>query len=145
MKPAMHRNSALPGRLAFLAAVVLMTATSNHAGLFPKLMRHVPKDLWGDYSLLLKMDPEGTKQIFTNSPPFATVFSNRVVTASGLVRAVNGVIKVSQKGTNVFMLSFEGKGSWMMTPAGTVSTWVLLEPKEDNSKKATTFVVERKR
>ena len=140
----MRMTSTLTGRIAFLAALFLLAATSLNGGLFPRLMRQVPKDMWGDYSLLLKMDPEGTRQIFTNSPLFATIFSNRVITASGLIRAVNGVIKVSQKGTNVFMLSFEGKGSWMMTPAGTATRWVVLEPKDDHTRKATTFVVERK-
>jgi len=114
------------------------------AGLFPKFLKQVPRELEGEYRLLLKMNPDKTKEVFTNTPPFAKVFSNRVALAAGAIRTVERVMRVTQKGTNVYVFSFEDKSSWMVTQAGSPDRLVVLEPSKTNSKSATMLVISRK-
>jgi hypothetical protein len=120
------------------------------AGLLPKILKQVPAELQGEYVLLTKyvllpkMNPEKTQEGFTNPPPFATILSNTVVLASGTVRPVESVIHVSQKGTNVHLVSFGGKASWLISPGPSPSTLLVLEPIPDKPKQATVFVIGRK-
>ena len=105
------RVNLVPRRL-LLAMIILVCGVAAQAGLFPKLMKQAPQELQSEYVLLARMEPGRTNEVFTNPPPFATIYSNRVVLADGTVRTIEGVIRVRQKGTNVYMVSFEGEASW---------------------------------
>lgn len=113
------------------------------AGLFPIFLKQVPRELHGDYFLLLRVSPDRTKQVFTNPPPFATIGSNQIALASGTVRAVERVMRVTQKGTNVYLFSFADESSWTITTAGSPDRLVVLEPNNTNSRSATMLVISR--
>jgi len=113
------------------------------AGLFPKFLKEVPQELQGNYALLVKTNPDKTKEILTNAPPFVTFFSNRIAFAAGGTRSVERVMRITQKGTNVYVVSFENKSSWMITEAGSPDRLVVLESSKTNSKSATTLVIRR--
>ena len=123
------------------------------AGLLPfKFLKQLPRGLQGDYFLLLKAALDKAKptstnappfEVFTNALPFATFFSNRVVTAAGATRPIKRVIQVTEKGTNVYMVSFQDKSSWIITQADLPDKWVVLEPTKTNARTATTFVISR--
>jgi hypothetical protein len=140
-KPSGTLSHASAKRLVLGCFALLCVAAL--AGLFPKFLRQVPGELEGEYFLLLKMNPDKTKEVFTNIPPFATFFSNRVALAAGEIRPVARVMRVAQKGTNVYVFSFEDRSSWMITQAGVPDRLVVLESSKTNSKSATMFVISR--
>ncbi len=113
------------------------------AGLFPKFLKQVPRELQGEYLLKIKINPDKTQQVFTNLPLFATISSNRITLDAGASRSVERVIQVTQKGTNVYLVSFADQSSWIITPAGSPDQLVVLEPTKTNSKSATMLVISR--
>ncbi len=133
----------MPPRLP-LAMVVLLCSVAAQAALFPKLMKQAPPELQSEYFLLARMDAGRTNEVYTNPPPFATIFSNRVVLADGAVRMIDGVIRVRQKGTNIYMVSFEGEASWAVVQSDPLKL-VVMEHKEKGSKKGTGLILSRKR
>ena len=142
MKNSLGRISLAPWRL-LLALSVLVCGWAAQAGLFPKIMKQAPPELQSQYFLLARMEPGRTNEVFTNPPPFATIYSNRVVLADGAVRNIEGVIRVRQKGTNVYMVSFEGEASWAVVQCDPVKL-VVMEHREKGSKRATGLVMSRK-
>lgn len=125
-----------------LAASVAVLCADARAGLFPKIMKQMPKELQGEYVLLGRINPDKSHEEFTtNALPFATVLSNRVVLADRVVKAIEAVIRVRQKGTNVHLVSFEGKESWVLVPGHSASQLVVLQPDKNNPKAAPTFLV----
>jgi hypothetical protein len=143
-RPQTLAQASHPRILHALLCIGLFSGAVAGAALFPKLLKQIPFELQDEYVLLTRMEPDKTQEPFTNAQPFAILFSNRVVRADGTVRPVTGVIRVSQKGTNVYMISFEDKSSWLITPGDTKSNLVILEPKPQDRTKATIFVVARK-
>jgi hypothetical protein len=136
-------------RLLSISFSMLLAATGWAATNPPPLtalksVRQIPEELRGDYLLSLRVNPDKTRDLYTNPPPFVTIFSNRVVSAEGQVRIVEGLIRVRQKGTNVYMVSFKDKSSWLITPNTSPLGLVVLEPKEKDPKQATIFFIERK-
>jgi hypothetical protein len=121
-------------------AIAVLFCAGAQAGLFgllPKMMKEVPKELRGDYVLVARVTlGKSNLEFITNTPPFATVFSNRVVLAGGVARPVETVVRLKQKGTNVHLVSFEGKASWILVPGRSPSEFVLMqnegEPKGTN-------------
>ncbi len=141
-----HRVRGL-SRLCLITVLALSSCLAAQAGLFsfiPKPMLQIPPELQGDYLLRLRVNPDNTRQQFTNAPPFATIFSNRVVFAEGQVRILDSLLRVRQKGTNVYMVSFKDKSSWLITPATFPPGLIVLEPKGQDSKHATIFFIELK-
>jgi hypothetical protein len=134
--------SFVPQRLLLAASVVLWGAAAQ-AGLFPKLMKQAPQELQSEYFLLARMEPDRPHEVFKNPPPFATILSNRVVLADGAVRIIEGVIRVRQKGTNVYMVSFEGEASWAVVQCDPFKL-VVLERNEKGRKRPTGLVLSRK-
>ncbi len=125
-----------------LALSVACLGADAHAGLFPKIMKQMPKELQGDYVLLGRMNPDKSHEEFTtNALPFATILSNRVILADGVVRPIEGVIRVRQKGTNVHLVSFEGKDSWIIVPGQSSTQLVVLQPDNSTPKGPPTFFV----
>ncbi len=130
--------------IGFAVALVAVSCLIAQAGPFsflPKLMKHFPEVLRGEYRLFVRMNPDNTKEQFTNAPPFATILSDRVVLTNGQSRLVEGVIRLRQKGTNVYMVSFQDKSSWIITQAPASPSLVILEPKGKDSSDATMFIV----
>jgi len=126
-----------------LIACFLLLGVAALAGLFPKLLKEVPGELHGKYVLLVKMNPDKTKEIFTNRPPFVTVFSNQITFAAGTTQSVERVMRIARKGTNVYVLHFEDQSSWIVTRGASSDRLVVLEPTRTNSRRATTLVIRR--
>ncbi len=125
-----------------LALSVACLGAGAHAGLFPKIMKQMPKELQGEYLLLARVNPDKSHEEFTtNALPFATVLSNRVVLADGGVRLIEAVARVTSKGTNVHLVSFEGKGSWIIAPAGPRKQFAVLQSTNDKPKAPPTMLL----
>ena len=137
------------GRINFMPRGLLLTVSvmvcgvAAQAGLFPKLMKQAPQELQSEYFLLARMEPGRTNEVFAKPPPFATIYSNRVVLADGAVRMIEGVIRVRQKGTNVYMMSFEGEVSWAVVQCDRFKL-VVMEHKGKDSKRGMGLVMSRK-
>ncbi len=145
MQFKLHRMRGL-ARLCLITLIAMSSCLATRAGLFsflPKPMLQVPPELRGDYLLRLKMNPDNTRQQFTNAPPFATIFSNQVVFAEGQVRKVESLLRVRQKGTNVYIVSFKDESSWVITPTTSPAGLVVIEPKAQGAKESTIFFLER--
>ncbi len=139
-------NTCTPRRLlplkSCLAASAALLCVSAVAGLFPKLMKQMPQELQGEYVLLARVNPDKSHEDFTtNALPFATVLSNRVVLADGGVRLIESVARVTSKGTNVHLVSFEGKGSWIIAPAGPRKQFAVLQSTNDKPKAPPTMLL----
>lgn len=129
-----------------LAAGMALLGAGAQAGLFPKIMNQMPNELQGDYVLLARVNPDKSHEEFTtNALPFATVISNRVVQANGAIRLIESVIRVTKKGTNIQLVSFEGKGSWILVPSGSFSEFAVLESGNDEPKTRPTMLVLRRK
>ena len=86
------------------AGAMLVAAHQGQAGLFPKLLKESPQELMGDYVLVARQNPDQTREEFkTNGATFASIQANRIVLADGTVRAIEGIVRVRQGNTNVFV------------------------------------------
>ena len=134
--------------ICVMAVAIALSCLAARGGLFsfiPKPMKQVPEELRGDYVLLLKRNPDKTQEQFTNAPPFATILSNRVVLAQGQVRLVDSLLRVREKGTNVYLMSFEDQSTWLITPTTSPPGLVVLAPvKGRDAKQTTIFVISPK-
>ncbi len=133
--------------LKFLvAAGVAFFGASAPAAFFPKIMKALPEEFHGEYVLVARVKSDKTTEEFkTNAPPFATVLSNRVVLAEGTVRTIEAVVRVKQKGTNVHLVSFQGKSSWIILPGDSPSELLVLQPDENKPKRASTLLMLRRK
>ncbi len=100
-----------PAVRALTLSVFLLACVSALAGLIPKFLKQIPRELHGGYFLLLQMNPDQTKHVFTNPPPFATIASNQIALAAGDIKSVKRLMQVTQKGTNVYLISFQDESS----------------------------------
>ncbi|HEX5398808.1 MAG TPA: sigma-70 family RNA polymerase sigma factor [Verrucomicrobiae bacterium] len=127
----------------FVLVGTISVSTGALFGWLPKFTKEMPEEFRGEYVLLAQRNPDRTQRDFsTNAIPFGTILSNRVVRADGSVLSIEGLARVRQNGTNVYLVSFQGKQSWILLPVESRSQLVVMQPDKVNPKSnPTVFVI----